>query len=227
MPEEINRVLTDHVSSKLFVPTENAKKNLSYEGVRGSTVSIVGDVMYDAALFYKKRARAPQFFDERKLSPNEFVLCTVHRADNTDNHDRLMAIFDGLSAVDEVVVLPLHPRTKSRIRDSGVTLPKNILVVDPVGYLEMVWLEANCSVIATDSGGVQKEAYFHKKGCVTLRDETEWIELVEAGYNKIVGCDAEKIFKAVSEMKGVAIEDSCLYGDGHAGLKIINSLLES
>lgn len=227
MPEEINRVLTDHVSTKLFAPTQVAESNLLNEGVERSKIEIVGDVMYDAALFYEKGARAPNFFSERQLAPGGFVLCTVHRAENTDGLLRMKAIFDGLATSRVPVVLPLHPRTKARLADSGLALPSNVIVVDPVGYLEMVWLEANCAVIATDSGGVQKEAYFHKKGCVTLRDETEWVELVDAGYNKIVGCDSRKIEEALAEMTEIKIGDSRLYGDGHAGEKILKTLLES
>lgn len=227
MPEEINRVLTDHVSTKLFAPTQVAESNLLHEGIERSKIDIVGDVMYDAALFYEKGARAPSFFNERKLAQGGFVLCTVHRAENTDSPTRMKAIFDGLATSSVPVVLPLHPRTKARLTDSGLSLPSNVIVVDPVGYLEMVWLEANCAVIATDSGGVQKEAYFHKKGCVTLRDETEWVELVEAGYNKIVGCDSAKIEAALAVMTEVKFDDSRLYGDGHAGEKIVKTLLGS
>lgn len=227
MPEEINRVLADHVSTKLFAPTQVAEGNLLKEGIERSKIDIVGDVMYDAALFYEKGARAPSFFNERKLAQGGFVLCTVHRAENTDSPSRMKAIFDGLATSSLPVVLPLHPRTKARLSDSGLSLPSNVIVVDPVGYLEMVWLEANCAVIATDSGGVQKEAYFHKKGCVTLRDETEWVELVDAGYNKIVGCDSRKIEEALAEMTEIKIGDSRLYGDGHAGEKILKTLLES
>ena len=227
MPEEINRVLTDHVSTKLFAPTQVAEGNLLHEGIERSKIDIVGDVMYDAALFYEMGARAPSFFNERKLAQGGFVLCTVHRAENTDSPTRMKAIFDGLATSSVPVVLPLHPRTKARLTDSGLSLPSNVIVVDPVGYLEMVWLEANCAVIATDSGGVQKEAYFHKKGCVTLRDETEWVELVEAGYNKIVGCDSAKIEAALAVMTEVKFDDSRLYGDGHAGEKIVKTLLGS
>lgn len=227
MPEEINRVLTDHVSTKLFAPTKVAEGNLLHEGIDRSKIDIVGDVMYDAALFYEKGARAPSFFKERKLAQGGFVLCTVHRAENTDSPTRMKAIFDGLATSSVPVVLPLHPRTKARLSDSGLSLPSNVIVVDPVGYLEMVWLEANCAVIATDSGGVQKEAYFHKKGCVTLRDETEWVELVEAGYNNIVGCDSAKIEAALAVMTEVKIDDSRLYGDGRAGEKIVKILLGS
>lgn len=227
MPEEINRVLTDHVSTKLFAPTQVAEGNLLKEGVDRAKIDIVGDVMYDAALFYEKSARAPTFFVDRGLVQGGFVLCTVHRAENTDSPTRMKAIFDGLQTSSMPVVLPLHPRTKARLIDSGLELPPNVIVVDPVGYLEMVWLEANCAVIATDSGGVQKEAYFHKKGCVTLRDETEWVELVEAGYNKIVGCDSRQIEVALGSMRMIHIEDSRLYGDGHAGEKIVRTLLNS
>lgn len=227
MPEEINRVLTDHVSTQLYAPSAVAEKNLLKEGISRSKIQVVGDVMYDAALFYRRSARCPTFFDEAKLAAGKFVLCTIHRAENTDSPIRMKAIFDGLATSTLPVVLPLHPRTKARLSDNRLPLPPNFIAVDPVGYLEMVWLESNCALIATDSGGVQKEAYFHGKGCITLRDETEWVELVQTGYNKVVGCDSQKIECALTEMKTINIDCAQLYGDGTAGETIVNSILEA
>lgn len=193
MPEEINRVLTDHVSTLLFAPTELARTNLRNEGIADDKIHVVGDVMYDAALFYKERARKPDWFDSLDIPPNEFVLCTVHRAENTDEKSRMQGILQGLEGSKLPVILPLHPRTRNKLQQMELPLPTNVRVVDPVGYLEMVWLEANCKLIATDSGGVQKEAYFHQKPCVTLRDETEWVELVACGANVLVGAVSEEI----------------------------------
>lgn len=227
MPEEVNRVLTDHVSTILFAPTILAQKNLLNEGIKSSLIDVVGDVMLDAALFYRKNARKPVFFDRLSIESGKFVLCTIHRAENTDSTDRMRQILQGLATSDLPIVLPLHPRTKARLLDNGLSMPSNVVVVDPVGYLEMVWLEANCTVIATDSGGVQKEAYFHEKGCVTLRDETEWVELVEGGYNRIVGCDALKIETGLAEMRSIRFEGGQLYGDGRAGEKIVQALLNN
>ena len=234
MPEEINRVLTDHVSSMLFCPTETAVNNLIKEGFEVTRanrpassahpiVFNVGDVMYDAAIFYRERAVKPAWFDSIEAGLNEFVLCTIHRAENTDSKERLDAIFKGLADSVFPVVLPLHPRTRAKLQQYQIKIDKNIHLVGPVGYLEMVWLEANCKLIATDSGGVQKEAYFHGKACVTLRDETEWVELVVSGINQIVGADQFKISCALKD----GVWRNCiqnLYGDGSAATEIINAL---
>jgi UDP-GlcNAc3NAcA epimerase len=196
MPEEINRLLTDHVSSLLLLPGEGARANLSSEGIEGESVQVVGDVMYDAALFYRAKASRPAETSLQNLAPGTFVLCTIHRAENTDDPNRMRQIFAGLAAIEAKVLLPLHPRTKHRLQSFGIDLPGNVTLIDPVGYLDMVWLEANCSLVMTDSGGVQKEAYFHEKFCITLRDETEWVELVDIGVNQLVGSDANAISEA-------------------------------
>jgi UDP-GlcNAc3NAcA epimerase len=224
MPEEINRVLTDHVASILFVPTSTAKKNLSNEGIDQNKIQTVGDVMYDAALYYKEKARKPPWFDNLKMSINEFVLCTIHRAENTDEPERLREIFQGLSDCDLPMVLPLHPRTRGKLASQGIVPAPNIQLTEPVGYLEMVWLEMNCKLIVTDSGGVQKEAYFHGKPCITLRDETEWLELVESGNNQLVGADASRISSAVSSSFHVS-GDKELYGRGVSGVDIVHLLI--
>lgn len=223
MPEEINRILTDHVSDRLFPPTELAVFHLAKEGINGDKVQQVGDVMYDAALFYRNQAKRPTWFDATGLAQGEFVLTTIHRAENTDAPTRLKAILAGLEASRCPILLPLHPRTRGRLADLGLLIPKNVHVVDPVGYLEMVWLEMNCAMIASDSGGVQKEAYFHGRRCVILRDETEWVELVEAGWNVIAGADAATIAGALasSETPEAGISP---YGAGQAAAKIVDSL---
>jgi UDP-GlcNAc3NAcA epimerase len=223
MPEEINRVLTDHVATMLFAPTKLARTNLLKEGIADDKIHVVGDVMYDAALFYKPRAVKPAWFDAQGVALNEFLLCTIHRAENTDSRARLQGILQGLEGAGLAVILPLHPRTRIKLKQMNLPLPANVKAVDPVGYLEMMWLEINCKLIATDSGGVQKEAYFHQKPCVTLRDETEWVELVECGANRLVGADAELITSALVAALSM-IDDTPLYGIGVSG-KIIAELL--
>lgn len=220
MPEEINRVVTDHIADLLFAPTETGRQNLRNEGVSEDKIKLVGDVMYDASLFYKDKARKPLLPSKLAIEKYDFVLCTIHRAENTDDPQRLKNIIEGLGQSGEKIILPIHPRTRTKIAEFGVVVPENVWVLDPVGYLEMVWLEANCKLIATDSGGVQKEAYFFGKPCVTMRDETEWVELVEAGWNRLVGANADDIQKALNEALTVS-ETSLLYGDGNAGPEIV------
>lgn len=223
MPEEINRVLTDHISALLFTPTAVAVDNLAAEGIAGSNVKLVGDVMYDATLHFKKRAVKPDWLDAMSVPEENFVLCTIHRAENTEDAMRLQAIMDGLGDSELAVVLPLHPRTKQVFQKTGMRIPTNVHLAPPVGYMEMLWLEMACRVIATDSGGVQKEAYFHGKPCITLRGETEWVELVEGGYNMLVGCDRSAIASALRDAEqphhGIA-----LYGDGNAASLIADAL---
>jgi len=226
MPEEINRVLADHIATLLFAPTDNAKTNLIAEGIDAGSIHVVGDVMYDAALFYKERAARPEWFDGLGVPEEEYVLCTIHRAENTDDTVRLREIFQGLADSGRPVILPLHPRTRQKIEDTGLSATSNIHIVEPVGYLEMVWLEMHCCGVATDSGGVQKEAYFHGKPCATLRDETEWVELVEGGYNVLCGADSDAIRAALRDMSLIA-DRSDLYGDGAASKKIVDILLHS
>lgn len=223
MPEEINRVLTDHAADMLFAPTQTAIDNLSQEGIPSDRTHLVGDVMYDAALFYSDRASKPAWFDALEVQSSGFVLATIHRAENTDDSQRLTDILTGLSQSGRQVVLPLHPRTGKRIQILGLPNFKNLHIVPPVGYLEMVWLEKNCDLIATDSGGVQKEAYFHGKRCITLRDETEWVELVDTGWNVLTGSDIDRIMTAlmISEMP----RKNPFYGVGDAANEIIDRIV--
>lgn len=227
MPEEINRVLTDHAADLLFAPTQTAVTNLHVEGISGDMVQCVGDVMYDASLFYKSRARRPTTAEI--VADSSFVLCTVHRAENTDDPVRLAGIISILNQLGEImpVVLPLHPRTvKALGRLQKVTLSSAVQVIEPVGFLEMIWLLGHCEFVLTDSGGVQKEAYFHQKPCLTLRDETEWVELVEAGFNRLLSplaTDAQEVFE---QMRAIEIPSGVgLYGDGDAAGKIVDQLL--
>ena len=215
MPEEINRVMTDHLSSKLFVPGKAAQENLLKEGIAGDGVIVVGDVMYDIALYYKNFAKRPFCIDS--VGGGRYVLATIHRAENTNDLNRLASIVAALGTVDLNVIVPLHPRTALRLStEISIKLPSNMIVIPPVGYLEMVWLEANCEFVVTDSGGVQKEAFFHKKPCVTVRDETEWVELVDLGVNFIAGTTACSISAAIEKAKKTVVQHFDVYGTGNA-----------
>lgn len=182
MPEEINRVLTDHASDLLFTPTDTATSNLAKEGITGDKVQQVGDVMYDATLYYSDKAQQQsQILEVLGIKNKEYYLATIHRAENTDNPERIANILAGFARSPQPIVWPIHPRTKKRLSDFGMQLPPTILAIEPIGYLDMVMLEKHAALIATDSGGVQKEAYFHRVPCITLRDETEWAELIDIG----------------------------------------------
>ncbi|WP_435337489.1 non-hydrolyzing UDP-N-acetylglucosamine 2-epimerase [Acinetobacter sp. LH3_13] len=223
MPEEINRILTDQLSDYLFVPSLLAKKNLVNEGVSSDKIFIVGDIMCDVSLYYKEKMVKPKWFDDLKL--DKFILCTIHRAENTDDINKLTAIFKGLGAAKKDIILPLHPRTVNKIKEYNLNIAKNIYIVEPVGYLEMVWLEANTDLIVTDSGGVQKEAYFHGKYCITLREETEWIELVDQGFNTLVGCDSDLIEQSLNKNYNSNLYAG-IYGHGDTSNKIINIMVQ-
>lgn len=227
MPEEVNRVLTDHAASLLFAPTETAVAHLAREGISGASVQLVGDVMFDAALFYGDKAeRTSSILTRLNLAPKEYALATIHRAENTDNPQRLAAIFDGFSKFGGNIVLPLHPRTRGRLATLGLTLPNNVCTIDPVGYLDMVMLEKNAALIATDSGGVQKEAFFYRVPCVTLRDETEWIELVEGGWNRLAPpADSQSVADRIAAAHGSIGHDITPYGDGHSAQRIADILV--
>lgn len=226
MPEEVNRVLTDHMAQLHFAPTETACRHLRKEGISGKGVHLSGDVMMDAAIFYGSRARKPAWFDELAVEAGEFLLCTIHRAENTDRPARLNSIFEGLAHSTRPIVLPLHPRTRKMLDQLGLEPASRIHLVEPVGYLEMAWLESNCAAIVTDSGGVQKEAFFHGKPCITLRDETEWTELVELGANTLVGADAQRIAQCINQPHE-GVPDAEIYGDGNAAQFIAKILAEA
>ncbi|HEY9856774.1 MAG TPA: UDP-N-acetylglucosamine 2-epimerase (non-hydrolyzing), partial [Stenomitos sp.] len=202
MPEEINRVLTDHASQLLFAPTQTAVRHLANEGVTEG-VHRVGDVMFDATLHFKVRAQEKAgLLDDLGLKPEGYYLATVHRAENTDDPERLKAIFGTFPELDRPVVLPLHPRTRKRLEEQqfeGVLNHPNLRIIPPVGYLDMLMLQANAAAVLTDSGGVQKEAYFLGVPCRTLRDETEWDETLSGGWNVLVGADPEALKQALSE----------------------------
>jgi len=226
MPEEINRVLTDHLSDILFAPTETAQGHLEREGVAAAQIHITGDVMMDAALHYRSRARRPSWFDALGIGTGEFLLCTIHRAENTDSEERLRNIFLGLAASERPIILPLHPRTRKVLERLRLQPAPHVQIVAPVGYLEMVWLEMHCHAVVTDSGGVQKEAYFHGRPCITLRDETEWTELVELGVNTLVGADTARISRQINQPPARPGAGD-VYGDGQAAQRIARTLAES
>ncbi|WPC41316.1 non-hydrolyzing UDP-N-acetylglucosamine 2-epimerase [Clostridium sp. JS66] len=220
MPEEQNRILTDHISKFLFVPTTSAIENLKNEGITKG-VHNVGDVMFDAVLHFKGLAEdKSNIINELKVNKNEYILTTIHRAENTNDINRLKNIIEALNESGKTVILPMHPRTKKYISDYGLKFNENVKVIEPVGYLEMINLEMNSQKIVTDSGGVQKEAFFLKKPCVTMRDETEWVETVQNGWNKVVGTDKNKILDSIVNFEPKE-QQKDIFGDGKAGYKIL------
>lgn len=228
MPEEVNRILTDRISRWLFTPTLTANQNLVYEGFPVEKIICVGDVMYDAALYYgqnvQKRGGIAKTLG---LNEKNYILATIHRAENTDDVRRLSTIVEALNVIgkSKTVVWPLHPRTRAALAkmqkiDSFTT---GIHVINPVGYLDMVQLEKNASLIITDSGGVQKEAFFYDVPCVTLRNETEWIELIDSGWNRLASpVDVESVTMAIYEMLSTRGRDIKPYGYGDSAVKIVN-----
>lgn len=226
MPEEQNRVLTDRLSSILFCPTDSAVVNLNNEGYGNISCAIrkVGDVMFDAALFYRNLARKPAWLDELDIG-SQYCLATIHRAENTDDPCRLASIIEALNQIHKQtpIVMPLHPRTSRVLKDLGLVL--NAHVVEPLGYLEMVYLLSTCEFVVSDSGGLQKEAFFFNKQCLVLRDETEWVELVDAGYNLLVGTEKSSIVMGVDKLGEPLSYSEQFYGDGKAAEKIVYELL--
>lgn len=228
MPEEINRVMTDRVSRWLFCPTDTAVEHLLREGLPPQRIYQVGDVMYDAALHWASRGHESKLLiGLLERYPNGFCLATVHRAENTEDVTRLRGIVAALEEIAALVpvVLPLHPRTRGSLAAAGISL-RRVEIMDPVGYLDMTGLLRSCQSVLTDSGGLQKEAFFFEKPCVTMREETEWTELVELGANFVVGTDTAAIVKAWKEMRRVRPRwGQKPYGDGTAGERILDILL--
>lgn len=230
MPEEINRVLTDHVSDLLFCPTGAAVTNLEREGITKGVFK-VGDVMFDSFLFYQElAAKRSRILSELKLKARGYCLATVHREENTNDREKLSGIFDAfkkLASPESPFIVPLHPRTSKALTEMGDrrSFGPALRFLDPVSYLDMIQLEANAKVILTDSGGVQKEAYFAQVPCVTLRNETEWVELVEHGVNTLGGHEPERICKVFDEMleRGISLNPD-LYGDGKASDETVSIL---
>ncbi len=223
MPEEINRITTDHISELLFAPTLHAMELLDKEGLLGRAI-LSGDVMFDSILYYKVIAR--QKFSVNQLidaDPGKYYLATIHRQENTDNYKNLQSIFLAFSELDLPVIVPLHPRTLKMMDE--VSYRSNVKIISPVGYLEMITLLDNCYKVLTDSGGLQKEAYFLQKPCVTLRDETEWIETLEDGWNFIAGADKQKILDKIN-LPQTGIQKN-FFGDGKAAEKIVEFLIQN
>jgi UDP-N-acetylglucosamine 2-epimerase len=240
MPEETNRLLTDHLSSLLFCPTAQAVRNLSKEGIRNgdkTVVKNVGDVMYDSILYYSQLAENKStilaelglFHPNTRHStpgPLHYYLATLHRAENTDDPKRLKSIFTALKEIgkDFPVILPLHPRTKKMMRVQRlIKEAKGIQLIDPVSYFDMLKLEKNAKAILTDSGGVQKEAYWFRVPCITLRDETEWMETIRSGWNVLAGSRTKSIVEEVTHRAGrkPRPEGMGIFGDGKASEKIV------
>lgn len=236
MPEEVNRILTDRISTYLFCPTENAVSNLEQEGFRGLVaqngnkiaISIVGDVMYDAVLFYQGEAeKQSALLAKHDLQLGEYLLCTLHRAENTDVPERISSIFEALGEIakEKRIIIPLHPRTLNVINKMGIKVPDNVSILAPLGYFDMLFLVSKSKLVLTDSGGLQKEAYFLGKICLTLRDETEWTELVSNHFNFLVGADKTRIISTYHAVKENTVDVSTrLYGDGNAAKKIVTAL---
>jgi UDP-GlcNAc3NAcA epimerase len=229
MPEEVNRILTDRISDFLYCPTDSAVANLRAEGFDHFQSEVVrtGDVMLDAARYYAEHSAEKSTLDPSLLR-GDFALCTLHRAENTDDPGRLRAFAEALNRIhhDSRVLLPLHPRTKAKLKAAGIKL--NVDLIDPVGYFEMIELLKHCKLVLTDSGGLQKEAFFFGKHCVTLREQTEWVELVEQGYNVLAHADAGDIFEKYQEMRFRKSDfTKVLYGDGSTANEIVKHLQHS
>jgi UDP-GlcNAc3NAcA epimerase len=225
MPEEQNRRLTDHLSAWLFCPTQTAIDNLKQEGISDSgsappspdkkRVALTGDIMYDASLYYREKSNI-------KLNEKDFILLTIHRAENTDDPNRLSSIVNAINNLsDYQFIFPIHPRTRKILEQQNLKFNSHVKMIDPVGYLEMIAYEASCSAVLTDSGGVQKEAFFFRKSCITMRDSTEWVELVDSGWNTLSGANTDKIIKSVKNIQ-IPGKYPSLYGDGNCAQKICN-----
>jgi UDP-GlcNAc3NAcA epimerase len=226
MPEEVNRVVTDHLATSLFAPTRTAITNLANEGINQGVYQ-TGDVMYDVFLRMSQRVPSQSvILDLLQLSPKAYYLLTLHRAENTDDPTKLQAILNTLAQVGRKVIFPIHPRTRAKLAEYHLSFPENLLqFIEPVGYFDMLNLELNAEIIFTDSGGVQKEAYMAKTPCITLRDETEWVETVEAHWNCLVGSEPGAILEAIS-LKWLGSDYPDLFGDGVAGAQIAKVLTE-
>jgi UDP-N-acetylglucosamine 2-epimerase len=223
MPEEVNRVVADHLSALLLCPTDTAASNLASEGINEG-VHMVGDVMYDAFTQNVEVAlKSCTILPDLGLERRGYQLLTVHRAENVDRPAVLRAILDGVTASGRRVVFPVHPRTRAAMDAASIEAGDNVSVIDPVGYLEMLVLEEAAEAIVTDSGGVQKEAYFAGRPCITLRDRTEWTETLAAGWNILVGNDPRAISAAMSEFRPEGDRPQ-LFGDGHAAERVVDAL---
>lgn len=230
MPEEHNRVLTDHCADILFCPTQTAVNNLTYEGITDG-VHLVGDTMYDAVLSFMNIAEQRSvILQSLRLAPNQYLLATVHRPYNTDDPDHLREILSAFASCGEPVIFPVHPRTRVRMADAGLLADfknaRHLHFVEPLGYLDMLTLEKNARMILTDSGGIQKEAYFFGVPCITLRPETEWVETVESGWNQVVGTDKTRILAAIESQRQPSGDLRQLFGDGKSAQRIVQIMTD-
>jgi len=221
MPEEINRLLTDHISDFLFCPTETAMKNLKKEGIAKGVYN-VGDIMYDTFVNSKFKIQNSKILGKLNLKPKSYLLLTLHRPSNVDNLENLKKILEAIQESGEKVIFPAHPRTKKQL--NKLNKLNQLILVAPQGHLDMLCLEKNAKKILTDSGGVQKEAYWLKVPCITLRDKTEWIETVKSGWNILVGCDKNKILWATKNFKPSKKQHK-YFGEGKAAGKILKILI--
>ena len=220
MPEEVNRILTDHVSTLMFCPSEVSKDILAKEGLTNG-VHVVGDVMCDVVKFY-----AETLPEMNHGFSGPFALMTVHRAENTDDPLRLAGIIEGVGRVGFPVLFPIHPRTKNVLQNSSITLPQNVTVVEPLSYKELLATLKACDIVLTDSGGLQKEAFYMGRPCVTLRDETEWVELVDIGANDLAGCDPNAIAASVERLMITSLPEVQPYGEGDAAGALLDVAVE-
>ena len=233
MPEEINRIVADNLSTYLFCPSKTAVENLRSEGIGKDEgqrpylpkVLITGDVMADALQFAATKASIQSDILLRlKLQPQGYLLATVHRAENTDYNQRLQNILSAFAALNETVIFPAHPRTRKILQETGYQPPENVKLIEPVGYFDVIALEKSARLLLTDSGGMQKEAYWLKVPCITLRDETEWVETVENGWNILTGADCDRIIETVRTFKAPS-DHPPLYGNGKAAAHCLKALL--
>lgn len=227
MPEEINRILTDHVSTLLFTPTETAVKNLLNEGISEKKIKPVGDVMLDSILIFAEIAkRKSNILKHLKINEN-YLLVTIHRKENVDNINNIKNIFIAIEKLEKITILPLHPRLRNLLKKHSLKIPKNLKIIEPLGYLDMISLLDNCNFVMTDSGGLQKEAYFRKKYCITLRQETEWIELVNEKVNILADTNIEKILQSAQYFQNknfIEQKNRNIFGNGSASEKIIEEI---
>ena len=226
MPEEVNRILTDHLSHWLFSPSAVAVTNLRNEGIVNGVFD-VGDIMYDAILSFREMIDEPsQRLQKYSVQSGGYILATIHRAENTDEVDRLSRIIKLLDNTEFPVLFPVHPRTRKKIQDYGLNVNRNVRLVSPAGYFDIINLISNSKFVVTDSGGMQKEAYYLKRSCITLRDETEWVETVASGWNYLVGISDELFQNAVNSIVKNTDHrtNGNIYGDGTASEKILNIL---
>jgi len=227
MPEEINRILVDHCSEFLFVPTKNAENNLINEGININNIFLVGDIMYEVYNHYGNLAQnSSKILDQLKLKPKEYYLVTIHRQETTENIEKLICIIDALSESPKKIIFPIHPRTKNIIEKYNMNYNNIIEFIDPIGYMDMAKLQKNAKKIITDSGGMQKEAYFYKVPCITLREETEWVELVEKNVNVLVGSCKSSIIDKINTFEPNNFNYS-FYGMGNTSVQIIETLYQN